>query len=73
MVGVNRLVVGAGAPTVWQSVSQLGVAQLHVNLGVNLGVNTGVNTGVNLGVNLGVNRFRKVGVSRANTDADHSC
>jgi hypothetical protein len=69
MVGVNRLVVGAGAPTVWQSVSQLGVAQLHVNLGVNLGVNTGVN----LGVNLGVNRFRKVGVSRANTDADHSC
>ena len=65
MVGVNRLVVGAGAPTVWQSVSQLGVAQLHVNLGVNLGVNTGVN--------LGVNRFRKVGVSRANTDADHSC
>jgi hypothetical protein len=69
MVGVNRLVVGAGAPTVWQSVSQLGVAQLHVNLGVNLGVNTDVN----LGVNLGVNRFRKVGVSRANTDADHSC
>ena len=69
MVGVNRLVVGAGAPTVWQSVSQLGVAQLHVNLGVNLGVNVGVN----MGVNLGVNRFRKVGVSRANTDADHSC
>ena len=53
------LVVGAGAPTVWQSVSQLGVAQLDVNVGVNLCMNVDVNTGVNTGVN----SFRKVGVS----------